>query len=127
MAADLNAATMLGQVEDGVSGGDRFGVEMIDFWRFNPAYAQELCGEQPLSTHAGLEPAGIPAARRLRLRGDPFQLHVDRGESADRTGADGATPVVWKPASSAMLSAYYIMRLLEAAGLPPGVINFVAG
>jgi 1-pyrroline-5-carboxylate dehydrogenase len=64
------------------------------------------------------------AARGLRLRDHAVQLHGDRRQPAHRAGADGQH-VVWKPASSAMLSGYYTMRLLEEAGLPPGVINFV--
>ena len=66
------------------------------------------------------------AARRLRLRGHAVQLHRHRRQPAHRAGADGQH-VIWKPASSAMLSAHYLMRLLEAAGLPPGVINMVSG
>jgi NAD-dependent aldehyde dehydrogenases len=61
---------------------------------------------------------------RVRLRRLAVQLHVDRRQPRHRAGADGQH-VIWKPASSAMLSAYYLMKLYEAAGMPPGVINFV--
>ena len=63
--------------------------ELVDFWRFNPHFAQELYHEQPLSTTADVEPARLPAARGLRLRGDAVQLHLDRRQPADRARAHG--------------------------------------
>jgi 1-pyrroline-5-carboxylate dehydrogenase len=99
---------------------------MVDFWRFNPYYAQELYTDQPISS------AGIWNQVEYRpLEGfvyavTPFNFTSIAGNLPTAPALMGNT-VVWKPASSAMLSAYYIMRLLEEAGLPPGVINFVPG
>ena len=73
-----------------------------------------------------VESARVPAARGFRLCDQPIQLHSDRRQPDDVPVLMGCT-VVWKPASTAMLSAYYTMKLLEEAGLPPGVINLVYG
>ena len=85
----LNASTMLGQSKTAFQAEIDAACELIDFWRFNPAYAQELYDEQPLVEQHDVEPARLPAARRIRLRGDAVQLHVDRRQPADRAGADG--------------------------------------
>ena len=124
----LNAATMLGQSKTAFQAEIDAAGELIDFWRFNPHYAEELYHEQPIS-HAGCgawNQLGLPAARRVRLRGHTFNFTSIAGNLPTAPALMGNT-VVWKPASSAMLSAYYLMRLFEAAGLPPGVINFVPG
>ena len=78
--ATLNAATMLGQSKTAFQAEIDAACELIDFWRFNPAYAQELYDEQPLVEQHDVEPARLSAARRIRLRGDAVQLHVDRRE-----------------------------------------------
>jgi 1-pyrroline-5-carboxylate dehydrogenase len=122
----LNAATMLGQSKTAFQAEIDSASEMIDFWRFNPAYAQELCGEQPLSTHAAWNQLEYRPLEGFVYAVTPFNFTSIAGNLPTAPALMGNT-VVWKPASSAMLSAYYIMRLLEAAGLPPGVINFVPG
>jgi 1-pyrroline-5-carboxylate dehydrogenase len=124
----VNAATMLGQSKTVHQAEIDAAAELIDFWRFNPSYAQELYGEQPIS------PAGSGAWNQLDYRPlegfvyavTPFNFTSIAGNLPTAPALMGNT-VVWKPASSAMLSAYYLMRVLEAAGLPPGVINLVAG
>ena len=63
--------------------------ELIDFWRFNPAYAAGAVRRAAAQHPRDVEPARVPAARRVRLRGDAVQLHVDRRQPADRSGADG--------------------------------------
>jgi 1-pyrroline-5-carboxylate dehydrogenase len=100
--------------------------ELIDFWRFNPAYAEELYAEQPLSPHAMWNQLEYRPLEGFVYAVTPFNFTSIAGNLPTAPALMGNT-VVWKPASSAMLSAYYIMRLLEAAGLPPGVINFVPG
>jgi len=122
----LNAATMLGQSKTAFQAEIDSASEMIDFWRFNPAYAQELCDEQPLSTHAAWNQLEYRPLEGFVYAVTPFNFTSIAGNLPTAPALMGNT-VVWKPASSAMLSAYYIMRLLEAAGLPPGVINFVPG
>ena len=98
----------------------------IDFWRFNPHYAQELSEEQPLSSHAMWNSLEYRPLEGFVYAVTPFNFTSIAGNLPTAPALMGNT-VIWKPASSAMLSAHYILELLEAAGLPPGVINLVAG
>ena len=124
--ATLNGATMLGQSKTAFQAEIDSACELIDFWRFNSAFAQELYEEQPISG------AGVWNQSEYRhLEGfvyaiTPFNFTAIGGNLPVAPAMMGNT-VVWKPASSAMLSAHYIMKILTEAGLPPGVINFVAG
>ncbi len=124
--ATLNAATMLGQSKTAFQAEIDSASELIDFWRFNPAYAQELYGEQPLSTHGAWNQLEYRPLEGFVYAVTPFNFTSIAGNLPTAPVLMGNT-VVWKPATSAMLSAYVIMKLLEAAGLPPGVINFVPG
>jgi 1-pyrroline-5-carboxylate dehydrogenase len=124
--ATLNAATMLGQSKTVVQAEIDSASELIDFWRFNPHYAQELYAEQPISTHAAWNQVEYRPLEGFVYAVTPFNFTSIAGNLPTAPALMGNT-VIWKPASSAMLSAYYILRLLEAAGLPPGVINLVAG
>ncbi|MBI3048130.1 MAG: L-glutamate gamma-semialdehyde dehydrogenase [Acidobacteria bacterium] len=124
--ATVNAATMLGQSKTVFQAEIDSASELIDFWRFNPHYAQELCAEQPISTHAAWNRMEYRPLEGFVYAITPFNFTSIGGNLPTAPAIMGNT-VVWKPASSAMLSGYYIMRLLEAAGLPPGVINFVTG
>ena len=87
--ATLNAATMLGQSKTAFQAEIDSAAELVDFWRFNPHYAQELYARAAALDHGDVEPARLPAARGLRLRGDAVQLHLDRRQPADRARADG--------------------------------------
>jgi 1-pyrroline-5-carboxylate dehydrogenase len=122
----LNAATMLGQSKTVLQAEIDSASEMVDFWRFNPHYAQELYGEQPISTHAAWNRMEYRPLEGFVYAVTPFNFTSIAGNLPTAPALMGNT-VVWKPASSATLSGYYLMRLLEAAGLPPGVINFVPG
>ena len=124
--ATLNAATMLGQSKTAFQAEIDAASELIDFWRFNPHFAQELYAEQPLSTHAASNAMEYRPLEGFVYAVTPFNFTAIAGNLPTAPALMGNT-VVWKPASSAMLSAYYVMRLLQAAGLPPGVINFVPG
>jgi 1-pyrroline-5-carboxylate dehydrogenase len=124
--APLNAATMLGQSKTAIQAEIDAASELIDFWRFNPHYAQELYEEQPLSSHAAWNRLEYRPLEGFVYAVTPFNFTSIAGNLPTAPALMGNT-VVWKPASSAMFSAYYIVRLLEAAGLPPGVINFVPG
>ena len=124
--ATLNAATMLGQSKTAFQAEIDAASEMIDFWRFNPHFAQELYDEQPISTHAAWNQVEYRPLEGFVYAVTPFNFTSIAGNLATAPALMGNT-VVWKPASSAMLSGYYLMRLLEAAGLPPGVINFLPG
>src|SRR5262245_50094470 len=122
----LNAATMLGQSKTAIQAEIDSASELIDFWRFNPHYAQELYEEQPLSSHIMWNRVEYRPLEGFVYAVTPFNFTSIGGNLPTAPALMGNT-VVWKPASSAMFSAYYIVRLLEAAGLPPGVINFVPG
>ncbi len=124
--ATLNAATMLGQSKTVFQAEIDSASELIDFWRFNPHYAEELYAEQPLSSHATWNRMEYRPLEGFVYAVTPFNFTSIAGNLPTAPALLGNT-VIWKPASSAMLSGYYIMRLLEAAGLPPGVINFVPG
>jgi 1-pyrroline-5-carboxylate dehydrogenase len=122
----LNAATMLGQSKTIFQAEIDAACELIDFWRFNPHYAQELYAEQPLSTSAMWNQLDYRPLEGFVYAVTPFNFTSIGGNLPTAPALMGNT-VLWKPASSAMFSAHYLMKLLEAAGLPPGVINMVAG
>jgi len=122
----MNAATMLGQSKTAHQAEIDAACEMIDFFRFNAAFAQKLYTEQPQS----------PPGQWNRLDHRPLEGFVYAVTPFNFTSIAGNLPtapamlgnvVVWKPAATAMYSGWYIMRLLMEAGLPPGVINFVPG
>ena len=124
--ATLNAATMLGQSKTVFQAEIDSASELIDFWRFNPHYAQELYAEQPTSSHGTWNQMEYRPIEGFVYAVTPFNFTSIGGNLPTAPALMGNT-VIWKPASSALVSGYYIMRLLEAAGLPPGVINFVPG
>jgi 1-pyrroline-5-carboxylate dehydrogenase len=120
------AATMLGQSKTAFQAEIDAASELVDFWRFNVAFAQELLSEQPDSSHSVWNQMEYRPLEGFVYAVSPFNFTAIGGNLAGAPALMGNT-VVWKPAGSAMLSAYYVMRLLEAAGMPPGVINFVPG
>jgi 1-pyrroline-5-carboxylate dehydrogenase len=124
--ATLNAATMLGQSKTAFQAEIDAAAELIDFWRFNPHYAQELYDEQPLSDRSMWNQLDYRPLEGFVYAVTPFNFTSIAGNLPTAPALMGNT-VLWKPASTAMLSAHYIMKLLEEAGLPPGVINFVPG
>ncbi len=124
--ATLNASTMLGQSKVAHQAEIDAACELIDFWRFNTYYMTQLMGEQPYS----------PYGMWNRLEYRPLEGYVFAVTPFNFTSIAGNLPtapaivgnvVLWKPASSAVYSAYHLMKLFEAAGLPKGVINFVPG
>ena len=124
--ATLNAATMLGQSKNAFQAEIDSACELIDFWRFNPHFAQQIMEEQPYSA-----PGMWNYLEQRPLDGfvfavTPFNFTSIAGNLPTAPALMGNT-VVWKPASSAVFSAHYIMRILEEAGLPDGVINMVPG
>src|SRR3954465_751642 len=124
--ATVNAATMLGQSKTVFQAEIDSACELIDFWRFNPAYAQELYAEQPISNNTMWNQLDYRPLEGFVYAVTPFNFTSIAGNLPTAPALMGNT-VIWKPAASAMLSAYYIMKLLEEAGLPPGVINFLPG
>jgi 1-pyrroline-5-carboxylate dehydrogenase len=124
--ATINAATMLGQSKTVFQAEIDAASEMIDFWRFNVHFAQELLNEQPISGPGVWNQLEYRALEGFVYAITPFNFTAIGGNLTTAPALMGNT-VIWKPASSAMLSAYYTLRLLETAGLPPGVINFLPG
>ncbi len=124
--ATLNAATMLGQSKTAFQSEIDAACEVIDFWRYNPWYAQELYTEQPYSDRTAWNQLDYRGLEGFVYAITPFNFTAI-GANLPTSPALMGNTVVWKPASSAMLSAYYIYRLLQEAGLPPGVINMISG
>ncbi len=122
----LNAATMLGQSKTVYQAEIDSACELVDFWRFNPHFAQELYAEQPLSTPSAWNQLEYRPLEGFVYAVTPFNFTSIGGNLPTAPALMGNT-VVWKPASSAIPSAWQIMNILEAAGLPPGVVNFVPG
>jgi 1-pyrroline-5-carboxylate dehydrogenase len=122
----LNAATMLGQSKTAYQAEIDSACELIDFFRFNVHYAERIYQEQP-----GSSPGVWNRLDHRPLEGfvyaiTPFNFTAIGGNLPTAPALMGNT-VVWKPAATAMLSNWFIYKLLEEAGLPPGVINFVSG
>lgn len=122
----LNAATMLGQSKTAFQAEIDSACELIDFWRFNPYYAEQLYDQQPSSDHTMWNQLDYRGLEGFVYAVTPFNFTSIAGNLPTAPALMGNT-VIWKPAASAILSAWYIFKLLEEAGLPPGVINFVPG
>jgi 1-pyrroline-5-carboxylate dehydrogenase len=122
----LNAATMLGQAKTVYQAEIDAACELIDFWRFNAQYAQEIYSDQPANSPGMWNQLEYRGLEGFIYAVSPFNFTAIGGNLSSAPALMGNT-VVWKPASTAMLSGYYIMKIFEAAGMPPGVINFVPG
>jgi 1-pyrroline-5-carboxylate dehydrogenase len=122
----LVAATMLGQSKTAFQAEIDAASEMIDFWRFNAWFAQQLYQEQPVSGPGVWNQMEYRPLEGFVYAITPFNFTAIGGNLTTAPALMGNT-VVWKPAATAMLSAYYTLRLLEEAGLPPGVVNMVPG
>ncbi len=125
--ATLNASTMLGQSKTVYQAEIDAACELIDFWRFNVHYARQILAEQP--------PANSPGVwNRMDHRPlegfvyavSPFNF-TSIGANLPTAPALMGNTVIWKPSPTQQHSAHFTMRLLEAAGLPPGVVNMVTG
>ncbi len=123
----LNAATMLGQSKNVFQAEIDAAAELTDFFRFNCYYAMQIFEQQP-----PYSPLGTWNRMEYRpLEGfifavTPFNFTSIAGNLPSSPAIMGNV-VLWKPASSAVYSAYFLMRLFQEAGLPDGVINFVPG
>ncbi|MGH7548052.1 MAG: L-glutamate gamma-semialdehyde dehydrogenase [Gemmatimonadales bacterium] len=122
----VNAATMLGQSKTAHQAEIDAACELIDFFRFNVGYAERLYAEQPNSAPGTWNSMDYRPLEGFVYAITPFNFTSIGGNLPTAPAIMGNT-VVWKPAASAVLSNYFILRLLEDAGLPPGVINFVPG
>ena len=122
----INASTMIGQSKTCHQAEIDAACEMADFFRYNAQYATQIYEEQP-----GSAPGLWNRLEHRPLDGfvfaiTPFNFTSIAGNLSTAPALMGNT-VVWKPSTTALLSNYYTMRLLEAAGMPPGVINFLPG
>jgi 1-pyrroline-5-carboxylate dehydrogenase len=122
----VNAATMLGQSKTCHQSEIDAACELIDFWRWNVQYAQEIYDEQPISDRGMWNQLDYRPLEGFVYAVSPFNFTAIGGNLSGAPALMGNS-VIWKPASSAMLSAWYVFRVLEEAGLPPGVINFIPG
>jgi 1-pyrroline-5-carboxylate dehydrogenase len=122
----VNAATMLGQSKTAHQAEIDSACELVDFWRFNPAYAQQVYEEQPRSADRCWNRLEHRPLDGFVLAVTPFNFTSIAGNLPTAPALMGNT-VVWKPASTAVLSSWHVFECLRAAGLPPGVVNFVPG
>ena len=122
----LNAATMLNTSKTPHQAEIDAACELIDFWRFNPHFMEEVYGDQPMSTPGILNYMEHRPLDGYVLAITPFNFASIAGNLPTAPALMGNT-VVWKPASAAVLPAYFIIKILEEAGMPPGVINMVPG
>jgi 1-pyrroline-5-carboxylate dehydrogenase len=122
----LNAATMLGQSKSVLQAEIDSACELIDFLRFNVAFGRQVLGEQPISSPGVWNRMDHRPLEGFVLAITPFNFTAIAGNLPLAPALMGNT-VVWKPSHTQQLSAHFIMRLLEAAGMPPGVINMVTG
>jgi 1-pyrroline-5-carboxylate dehydrogenase len=122
----VNAVTMLGQSKTVFQSEIDAVCELCDFWRFNAHCMKEIMSDQPRSTKEVWNRCEYRSLEGFVFAVSPFNFTSIAGNLATAPAMVGNS-VVWKPASTSVYSSYYIMKLLEAAGLPPGVINFVPG
>jgi 1-pyrroline-5-carboxylate dehydrogenase len=122
----LNAATMLGQSKTVQQAEIDSACELIDFWRFNVHFARQILAEQPSSSPGVWNRVDHRPLEGFVYAITPFNFTAIAGNLPTAPALMGNT-VVWKPAPTQTLAAHHLMRLLEAAGLPSGVINLVTG
>lgn len=124
--ATLNAAAMLGQSKTVFQAEIDAACELIDFFRFNAYYMREIYEEQPNSTKHAWNRLEYRPLEGFIFAVTPFNFTSIAGNLPTAPAMVGNV-VLWKPASTAVYPAYFIMKLLEEAGLPKGVINFLPG
>ena len=122
----LNAATMLGQSKTVFQAEIDAACELIDFLRFNVTFGRQVLSEQPVSSPGVWNRLDHRPLEGFVLAITPFNFTAIAGNLPLAPALMGNT-VVWKPSPTQQLAAHFTMRLLEAAGMPPGVINMVTG
>ncbi|OMQ14913.1 1-pyrroline-5-carboxylate dehydrogenase, partial [Modestobacter sp. VKM Ac-2676] len=122
----LNAATMLGQSKTAFQAEIDSACELIDFWRYNVHFAREILAEQPVSGPGVWNRVDHRPLEGFVYAVTPFNFTAIAGNLPTAPALMGNT-VIWKPAPTQQFAAHFLMRLLEAAGLPPGVINMLPG
>ncbi|MFT9497002.1 L-glutamate gamma-semialdehyde dehydrogenase [Anaerosolibacter sp.] len=122
--ATINAATMLCQSKSPYQAEIDAACELIDFLRFNAKFMEEIYKEQPISTSGAWNRVEYRPLEGFVLAITPFNFAAISGNLVTAPAMLGNV-VIWKPASTALYSNYFLMKLLQAAGLPDGVINFI--
>ena len=122
----VNAATMLNQSKTVFQAEIDSACELIDFWRFNVYYMRKLLEEQPGSAPGIWDYLEYRALEGFVFAVTPFNFTSIAGNLPTAPALMGNV-VLWKPASTAVFSGYYVMKLLQEAGVPAGVINFLPG
>lgn len=122
----LNASTMLGQSKNVFQAEIDAACELIDFWRFNAKYAEELYERQPYSPTGTWNQMQYRALEGFVFAVTPFNFTSIQGNLPTAPALMGNT-VLWKPSTTSLFSAYYTYKLLQEAGLPDGVINMLPG
>ncbi len=122
----LNGATMLGQSKTVFQAEIDAACELIDFLRFNVYFARRLLAEQPLSSPGVWNRFDHRPLEGFVYAITPFNFTAIAGNLPTSVALLGNT-VVWKPSPTQQFAAHFTMRVLEEAGLPPGVINMVTG
>jgi 1-pyrroline-5-carboxylate dehydrogenase len=122
----LNAATMLCQSKNAYQAEIDAACELTDFFRFNSYYATKIYLDQPKSVEGVWNRMEYRPLEGFIFAVTPFNFTSISGNLPTAPAIMGNTSL-WKPASSAVYSAYFVIKLLQEAGLPDGVINFIPG
>jgi 1-pyrroline-5-carboxylate dehydrogenase len=122
----LNAATMLGQSKTAYQAEIDAACELIDFWRYNVHFARQIYAEQPVSSPGVWNRVDHRPLEGFVYAVTPFNFTAIAGNLPTAPALMGNT-VIWKPAPTQQFAAHFLMQLLEAAGLPAGVINMLPG
>ena len=122
----INASTILGQSKSAFQAEIDAAAEMIDFFRFNVHFGRQILAEQPISAPGMWNRMDHRPLDGFVVAITPFNFTSIAANLPMAPALMGNT-VVWKPSPTQQLSAHFTMRMLEAAGLPPGVVNLVTG
>jgi 1-pyrroline-5-carboxylate dehydrogenase len=122
----IAAATMLGQSKTAYQAEIDAPCELVDFWRFNVAFGRQILAQQPISSRGVWNRTDYRPLEGFVYAITPFNFTAIAGNLPTAPALMGNT-VVWKPSPTQTFAAYLTMQLLEAAGLPPGVINLLTG
>ncbi len=122
----VNAATMLGQSKTVYQAEIDSACELIDFWRWNVSFMKSIYEDQPTSSAGVWNYSDYRPLEGFVFAVSPFNFTSIAGNLPTAPAMMGNT-VLWKPASTSVLSNYYLMKVLQEAGLPDGVVNFVPG
>ena len=122
----LNAATMLNQSKTCHQAEIDASCELIDFFRFNASYLKNIYSEQPISSPGTWNRMEYRPLEGFIFAITPFNFTSIAGNLPTAPALLGNT-AIWKPSSTSLFSSYWVMKLLEEAGLPPGVVNFLPG